>query len=210
MDRYKERIEKMIADLKDHPDIVVTEALFQPPATKMQIEESKILAGGKLPIAVESFYQEMNGFKLTWHHTCKEILEGDQRDYGYINLLPIEEVFGDWQDIVWFDSFAGGDRFRAVKPFDLFQPETCICFLKEENDVLQEQVAYHYLGEGLIKTGYNFADYIELLMESRGLWGWTKTLSQETCESEELERFQHKISILFPEVNIEIFKPKSI
>lgn len=197
----------MLAELQAHPLIEIEKSDIQPPASPANIAAASLLASGRLPQGVETFYRELNGMQLTWRHTIEEIREGDQTDFGYINLLPVERIFGDWKGITWFDSFPGGERFRAVKPFDLFQPETCACFLQNPGTVPGDFIAFHYLGESLVETGYTFADYIEFLIASRGFWGGIHTLSTETTNSPESQTFRKKLVVLFSDFNDKIFQP---
>lgn len=205
---YKLRIEKMLADLQAHPLIEIEQFEIQPSASPANIATASRLAGGRLPKGVEAFYRELNGLQLTWRHTVDEIRKGDQTDFGYINLMPVERIFADWKGITWFDSFPGGERFRAVKPFDLFQPETCACFLQNPGTAPGDFIAFHYFGESLVETGYTFEDYIEFLIASRGFWGWIHTLSTETTYSPESETFRKKMAVLFSDFNAKIFLPK--
>jgi len=205
---YKPRLEKMIAALAAHPFIQLERAEIHPPASPANMAKAVQLAGGRLPKGVEAFYRELNGLQLTWRHSVEEIREGDQSDCGYVNLLPVEQIFGDWKGVTWFDSFPGGERFRAVKPFDLFQPETCACFLQDVGASPKDCVAFHYLGESLIETNYTFAEYVERLMVSRGLWGWIHTLSMETADSPESAAARKKMRVLFSDFDGKLFQPK--
>jgi len=204
---YKLRLERMISDLEAHPRIELERAEIHSPASLVDITKATRLAGGGLPEGVEAFYRELNGLQLAWRHTFDEIREGDQTDCGYVNLLPVERIFGDWKGVIWFDSFPGGERFRAVKPFDLFQPETCACFLQSVDAAPGDFVSFHYLGESLIETSYTFTEYVERLIVSRGFWGWIHTLSTETYDSPESEMFRRKMTALFPNFDAEQFQP---
>ena len=205
---YRGRFERLIAELSADSRIAVERAVIQLPATPAKLAVATRLAGGRLPSGVEPFYRELDGFELAWRHSVDEIRKGDQTDCGYVHLLPVERIFAEWKGVTWFDSFPGGERFRAVKPFDLFQPETCACFLQEEGAAPGDHVALHDFGEGLAATSYTFAEYVERLLISRGFWGWIRTLSADSDETDR-ESFREKAAVLFPDFQAEAFRPKS-
>lgn len=204
---YRRRLEAMIAELEAHPAIEVEEAVLRPPASAQELAAATRLAAGRLPAGVEEVYRELGGIELAWRHDVAELRTGDQRDRGYVHLLPPGRVFGDWKDVVWFDSFPGGERFRHVKPFDLFQPETCACFLQDEGGAPGDRVAVHHLGESLVETGHTFTAYLERLLVSRGCWGWLQTLAAATTDDDEAEACRHRVSVLFPDAEVGLLQP---
>lgn len=204
---WRRRLEAMVAALETHPDVEVEEAVLRPPASEEELATATRLAAGRLPAGVEEVYRELGGMDLAWRHDVEEIAHGDQRDCGYVHLLPLERVFGDWRDAVWFDSFPGGERFRPVRPFDLFQPETCACFLQQAGAAPGDRVAVHHLGEGLVKTGHDFAAYLERLLVSRGCWGWLQTLAAATADDDEAEACRRRVSVLFPDADVDLLRP---
>lgn len=204
---YRQRVETMIASLQAAPEIEVTRSALEFPATPAKLATAKRFANGPLPDGLEDFCSALNGFTVAWRHIHPAIAKGDDRDTGSINLLPIERIFADWHGTTWFDAVPGSDRFRNVKPFDLFQPEACIAFLQEPGEPPSNHVAYHYFGESLTPTGYGFPAYLERLLASRGTWGWQQTLLLEMTDSDAAEHCRKTIATLFPEVDLSLFRP---
>lgn len=207
---FIQKFELMTDNLKTNKNITINELHFNEPAADEEIEVARNFVNGKLPTGVEDFYREMNGFNLQWEHTIESIKENSDADRGFINLLPIQEVFGDWKDIVWFDDFEGGDRYQPVKPFDFFTNEACAAFYCPSNHAIEDFVYFHYLGEELHKTNYSFLEYIEKLIASRGYFYWIETLSDDLQERPEATSFRAKMPMIFEDYNDELFHPKKL
>ncbi len=206
---YHTRFLSMVENLKQNPNIIVHQFTMGEPTTTQQIEAAK-QNYGYLPDGVEDFYREMNGFVLEWEHTIEEIKQNDNSDRGYINLLPIEAIFGNWKDIVWFDTFEGGDEFINVKPFDFFINEGCAAFLMTSQPTEKQFVYFHELGQKLYCTQYYFKEYLEKLLASRGYWYWIETLCEALQKSVEVSAFRRKMPLIFEDYNNELFLPKNL
>src|ERR1051326_2439329 len=128
---FKESFRRMVEGLENNPNVRLIEVAFADPAADAEIEQARRLAGGSLPAGVEDFYREMNGFGLQWEHTVEPIKQRTDADRGFINLLPVARVFGDWEGSTWFEGFEGGDKYKPVKPLDQFVPEACAAFFQE-------------------------------------------------------------------------------
>ncbi|PGH23531.1 hypothetical protein AJ80_02485 [Polytolypa hystricis UAMH7299] len=244
MENIRERLETLITTLKNTPHINVRNAVIGDGASSAEIGRAKRAANGRLPTDVEAFYRSVGWFKLEWKHTVKEIAEGDMCDQGFINILPIEEVWGNWAGIIWFgpddeseeeeeedkDPSYGGDKgknkaaeddasesgyvdysFRPVRPFDTFVPEACMAFLqpvgKGRKAQPADQVAFHYCGEELCKTRYTFAEYIDRLIASRGMFYWCESLCVDRQDSAQTMEFRRKMPVLFPDYDDSLFQP---
>ncbi|GAB7188597.1 hypothetical protein ATKI12_8428 [Kitasatospora sp. Ki12] len=194
------RLTAMIADLDRNPRVELLEATVAPPTPPADIELATRLAGGRLPDGVEAFYREVGAVRLTWRHTVPEVLNDDLSDQGLIDLLPLREVFGDWEGITWHS--ADDQQFRAVKPFDRFVPEACAAFVPPLGSV-----HYHYLGEELYDTGYPFDAYLERLIASRGFWYWPQTLCRGLEDSAEVTAFRRAMPLVFPDYDDTLFHP---
>jgi hypothetical protein len=205
--KMRKRIEAMIRALGSNPHVRVSKSVVKPAATTAELAQARRMAGGRLPSGAEAFYKELNGLELAWKHTVKGIAKGDQSDGGYINLLPIQNVFVDWMGVTWFESVPDGERFRPVKPFDLFQPEACACFTQDAGAAVRDDVYLHYLGEGLTPALCTFPEYMERLLASRGRWYWLTTLSPDSSGSEETQAFFSDMPRIFPDFNPELFRP---
>ncbi|GIG68494.1 hypothetical protein [Phytomonospora endophytica] len=190
------RLEAMVEGLRDNPRVEVVSARIGDPAGEADLSGVEKSA----PADVLDFYREVGSFSLEWRHTVAELAEGDLADQGYVNILPITEVYGDWAGNVWFPG--EDETFREVKPFDAFVPEACAAFTDGPH------VAYHYYGEELEDTGRTFAEWFELLLVSRGYWYWIQTLCAETVDSHEAEAFRRVMPEVFPDVDLSAFRPR--
>ncbi|MBD2362999.1 hypothetical protein H6G36_17710 [Anabaena minutissima FACHB-250] len=205
---YLNKIQELIRSLEAMPNLTVCNAEIAPPATTAAIATARNYAAYRLPAGVEEFYQQMNGLRLEWEYVG-EVPDNQTSDSGAIHLLPIERIFGSWKDVTWFDDFEGGDRFKAVKPFDLFQSEACAAFYQEPDAAPQDAVYFHYFGEDLCATGYSFIEYIDRLITSRGYLYWQLSLCADTQKNSEVRQFRERMPILFPDFSADAFVPRT-
>lgn len=207
-EKYLNKIKDLVHSLESLSTIAVNTVEIGSPATPEQIDTARWYAELKLPQGVEEFYKELNGFHLEWEAT--EPFAPDQApDKGSIQLLPIERIFGNWKGTTWFDDFEGGDRFKEVKPFDLFQPEACAAFCQKPEKSPQNEVYFHYFGEDLCATGYDFSEYLDRLITSRGYLYWQLTLCPDTESNPEVRKFRERMPVLFPDFCADAFVPRT-
>jgi hypothetical protein len=185
----------MVAGLRSLKVVEITKARIARPATPAQIAAASAGLGRPIPEEILGFYREMNGFELAWDHR-----DGDDV-HGRVCLLPIQKIFVDLKGVIWFDE---DDPFRDVAPFDEFVPEACAAFQRSEDPL---RVHYHYRGEELEPTGYDFGAYLERLLESRGYRYWILTLTRETAKSRVAKAFFEDAPKLFPDLDLELFRP---
>jgi hypothetical protein len=162
---------------------------------------------GALPTGVEDFYRELNGFKLEWEHTVESIKQHDFSDRGFIELLPITDVFQSWEGTTWFSDLESGDAYRPVKPFDYFQPEACAAFYEMPGEPPDERVYYHAFGEMLECTNYSFPEYLERLLASRGYFYWIVTLCSSLQSTREAVIFRRHMPLIFDDYDDALFYP---
>lgn len=226
MTDIRTRFERLFLTLRQTPHIEVLDAEIGPPTSEEDIQAVLQRTKGHLPTGVEPFYRAVGWVRLEWRHTMQEISAGDMSDQGFIDILPIKEVFGEWEGIIWWAARAGESdddeevtwrqEFRSVKPFDMFVPEACVAFLQPppcrgdgDNSWGQpsEHIAFHYCGEELSKTRYSFDEYLERLLASRGFWYWPLTLCIEAQDRAETRDFRKKMPLLFEDFDDELFQP---
>ncbi|MEV0650810.1 hypothetical protein AB0I28_36710 [Phytomonospora sp. NPDC050363] len=195
MSDARTRLEAMVAGLRDNPRVEVVSAAVGDPTSAADLASVERLA----PAGVLDFYRQVGSFSLEWRHTVAELSQGDLADQGFVNIIPITEVYGDWAGNVWFPG--DDETFRDVKPFDAFVPEACAAFTDGDT------VVYHYYGEEVEDTGRTFAEWFELLLVSRGYWYWIQTLCAETAGSHEAEAFRRVMPQVFPGIDIAEFRP---
>jgi hypothetical protein len=225
MNDIRTRFERLFASLRQTPHIEVLDAEIGPPTNEEDIQVVLQRTKGQLPTGVENFYRSVGWVSLEWRHKLKEIAAGDLSDQGFVRILPIKEVFDEWEGVIWWeeseeesdedDEAAELQDFRSVKPFDMFVPEACVAFIQPpprrgSNDKLwgqpSEHVAFHYFGEELYTTRYSFDEYIDRLIASRGFWYWPMTLCTET-QKVETEDFRKKMPLLFEDYDDDLFQP---
>ena len=200
--RFRPRFEQMVAGLEAHPHIAVTHVEIAPPLTASDADALR----GRLPEEILAFYREMNGFTLEWQHRLPAVREGNDRDRGSIDILPAEDVLSDWKGRIWFDE-PGGDEHKDVKPLDFFAAEACAALQANGDDVRSPRIYYHYLGEFLCDTGYDFNDWIDRLLMSRGSFYWVVTLCPSFSDSPEARAFFRRMPLLFPDFDPAFFRP---
>ncbi|MFE7584910.1 hypothetical protein ACFU5Y_25495 [Streptomyces gardneri] len=176
---YKDRVEARIRELQTAPGISVRKYEVAAPAPRSIVDAVRTEAGGHLPAGVEDFYTQVNGLSLEWSYLAPGS-EGEPADQGSVNILPLENVFSDWKDAIWFDSFPGGDRFRAVKPFDLYIPEACAAFRQPLGEPAEDTLYFHYIGESLTELPLTFTQYVDQALNTCGYLGWHSLLSSNT------------------------------
>jgi hypothetical protein len=192
-ERFRPRFEAMVAALREHPHITVIDADLPPP---LPADRLRALA---LPDDVRPFYAEMNGFTLEWRHDLDAVREGTDRDTGAIEIVPAEELLRDRKGQIWFDD---DPTYRDVKPFDFFAPEACSAFAGKSPNI-----HYHYLGESLFDTAWQFDDYIDRLLMSRGSWYWILTISRGYGASDDTDAFFRRMPRLFADFDPAMFRP---
>lgn len=101
------RFERLVAELRAHPEVEVFASEIRPGATADQIARAEAELGVKLPAAMRGFYAEANGLFLEWgtRGSDREELTSPfgYPDYGQpvgcINLLPVEHVMStEWEE----------------------------------------------------------------------------------------------------------------
>ena len=196
----------MTEDLDRNPNIEVLAVEIKPAASREDIETARRLAIGALPAGMEDFFAEMDGFRLDWRHTLADIAHGDLSDHGFVNILPIREVFGDWRGVTW--SGEDDERFRAVKPVDMFVPEACAALIQRDGQPPADSIVYQYFGDEPRDTGYTFEEYLERLLASRGFWYWIQTLCPGLEASAEVTGFRRAMPLIFADYDDSLFQRK--
>ena len=200
------RLTAMVEELRASPRVDLVRAEIGAPATDAELAAATAAGGGRLPAGVAEFYAEVGSFGLEWRRRVP--VGGDLTDCGLVEILPVGEVFGDWEGVTWFEGEEDGDEFRPVLPFDMWVPEACMAFVRPEGGAVGDHVAYHYFGEELCETGYGFDEYVERLLVSRGYWYWPVTLCAEEQRTVEAEAFRRGVGELFEGVDLGMFVPR--
>jgi hypothetical protein len=203
---WRPRFAALELELRDHTWIDVTAFEVRPPAGAADLDAAAAAAGGSLPDALAAFYGEMDGARVEWCLRDEHAVEDGGVDRGCVDLLPLAEVFKDWNGVTWFDD---DDRYRGVRPLDFFAPEACAALVCDEGTGLMSAVHYHYLGELLCDTGHGFGDFLDRLLVARGFWYWIESLCPRVCTSPEAQRFLQRMPDLFADFDAALFAPAS-
>jgi hypothetical protein len=208
MATWRERFEKLGAEISNHPLLIVDRLEVGDPASEDDIEAAKSAAGGALPKGMQEIYSEMNGFRLDWQARDEDRFEG-QKPHGRIRLLMIgtdvDMIFASWNNEIWSPK-DGDERFKAVKPVDYFLAESCAALYPVPGDMMMH---YHDLGEELHPTGYSFLEYLDLLLKSRGYLYWQHLLCADNQETPEAQEFRANMPRLFPDYDESVFRPNT-
>lgn len=166
---------RMADELVAHPELTLEQARFGEPLTGARFDE--VVAGVAVPGGMPPFrppagmrelYTTADGITVHWQRTVDPKLPGGGLVAGRIELLPLEQVFGDWVDVCYF-----GDE----DPDEFFQPVDL--FIEEGRGGLHlaqpgpEAPMYLQLaGERAQPMRMTFARYLEWLLVTRGFWYW--------------------------------------
>ncbi|BAZ16709.1 hypothetical protein NIES4071_85870 [Calothrix sp. NIES-4071] len=166
-----QQFRSMVVDLENNPLIKVMKSEFNPPATEKELNATQSYF--KLTAAMIDFYSAANGITIQWERKKQKKIADGGLAVGYINLLSIQEVFKNWDNIIYFDK---NDAYKSLHPLDFFIDEACAALYLDGSD--NPQVYYHYLGEEMSPLGVDFEGYLKLLLKSRGFWYWHKAIVQ--------------------------------
>jgi hypothetical protein len=206
---FRKKLEAMVEGLRTNPRVRILEALLADPAAPAEIEQARDLAKGSLPAGVEELYRQMNGFRLRWEHCVERLRKHSDADRGFVNILPLLTVFGDWEGLTAPAGSAGGDEHRPVKPVDDFIPEACAALYQEPGRAPRGTVYYHVYGKSLEDTAHTFPEYLERLLVSRGYFYWIQTLCPAHQASAAVKDFRHDMPLLFDDYDDALFHPKA-
>ncbi|MEB3356328.1 MAG: hypothetical protein VKK04_06350 [Synechococcales bacterium] len=202
---FLQQFQLMVEELETHAMIELVKCEFNSPAPKEQLNSFQ--ENFHLTATITDFYGQANGLEICWQKREERELSGGGLAAGYINLLPIEEVFQDWHDIIYFDD---DDKYKPLHPIDFFVEEACAALYL--NGSSNPQVYYHYLGEEMSSLNVDFEGYLQLLLKSRGFWYWHKAVAQPEYVnpyapvSLEERNFREIMPQLFPDFKQSDFK----
>lgn len=199
------RFRAMAEALENNPALRLVACEFNPPATEDELEAARETFD--LTPAMVAFYGEANGLTIQWESRGQEESGEGGPAAGYIDLRPVQEVFGDWADEIYFEE---GDEFEPLHPLDFFVPEACAALYLD--GAKNPEVYYHYLGEEMRPLGVDFKGYLELLLKSRGFWYWQTVVAKPAregsaaAESSTEKNFWRLMPRLFPDFDAAAFK----
>lgn len=197
---FVKQFHSMVADLKKNSAIDVYLCQFNPPATKDELNEARIKFN--LTPAMIDFYSEANGISIQWEKREGKELPDGCVIAGMIDLLPVQEVFSDWKDNIYFDE---DDPCKPLHPIDYFIGNACAGLYLDGSD--SPEVYYYYRGEKPRPLGVDFEGYLQLLLKSRGFWYWPLAIAGPEDDDpsapmpREERNFREIMPQLFPDFN---------
>ncbi|MBD2356005.1 SMI1/KNR4 family protein [Tolypothrix sp. FACHB-123] len=162
-----DRFRAMVEELRNNPLINTNEidCEINPPATEAEINAAQMKF--KLTPAMMDFYLQANGIRIYWELEEEVEVLGGRLAAGYIDLLPVQEVYKDWKNIIYFDA---DDPCKPLHPIDFFIGNACAALYLDGSS--NPEVYYYYRGEKMRPLGVDFEGYLNLLLKSRGFWYW--------------------------------------
>lgn len=162
-----QKFHSMVDDLRNNQaiNIDIDECEFNPPAKEEELNASR--RKFNLTSAMIDFYGEANGINIYWERVNEVEIPTGGYAAGYINLLPVQEVFKDWKNIIYFGE---DDPCKPLHPIDFFISNACAALYLDGSD--NPEVYYYYRGERMRPLGVDFEGYLDLLLKSRGFWYW--------------------------------------
>lgn len=164
---YVDRFRALADELSRHPDIQLESFEVRPPAPP------DVLATLPLTPAMRNFYAAANGLVLRW--TAGPRFANEGHVVGRIDLIKIEDVFGSWEDVLYFEFDPPDSALRLLKPIDAFVEEARACLRWDGS--ANPKVVFHGGGSTIYPLEVDFNGYLELLLRSRGLWYWQKAIA---------------------------------
>jgi hypothetical protein len=195
-----QQFHSMVASLKNNSAIDVYECNFNSPATEEELNSAR--SKFNLTPAMIQFYSEANGISIQWEKLINKELSGGGLIAGMIDLLPVQEVFRDWKDNIYFEE---DDPCKPLHPIDYFIGNACAGLYLDGSD--NPEVYYYYRGEKMRPLGVDFEGYLQLLLKSRGFWYWPLAIAgpeevdPSTSMPREERNFREIMPQLFPDFN---------
>lgn len=173
----------LITELMEGEPFELLDFNLQYGASDEQIESIQTRTGLADLGAIAALCRQLDGLSLEWRVPRDRIpelpgVEPPAELYGSINLLPLEEIFirddpaAPWQDALAFDGADAGDAppLANLRPFDWFNADRqeAVCLQLDADRVLPH-LAYFNLEDGPRPLEIGLDDYLDLLLETRGL-----------------------------------------
>jgi|GEM_PF-6647790 len=165
-----------------------------------------------------AYCETANGFDLNW--TVREELEEQYPECsGRLALRRMQEIYGSWEGIVYFEKLMRPDRerLRHFKIVDMNTDEAGVGFYHDE----QQAPALYYLSFGdrmPEPLGVDFEGYVKLLTLSLGYAHWPLLLTElyrhfaaqpdqpfPGPQQANAQEFVHDMTALYPAFSLDAF-----
>ena len=155
-----------------------------------------------IPVALKNFSLDVNGSLMRWQSPSDGT--GRTACMGSIKLLPVEQIYSDWQGIVYFD-FTENPRLRAFKIVDFFADEACVGLY---HDAEQDPGLYFYDFErGPYPLHLDVKGYLRLLEVTLGYSYWQRVVLDLLAgeDSPKIRQFRQDMEAWVPEFDYNAF-----
>ncbi len=169
MSNYKDRFDKLVYELKEHPKVDLQEYKIFEPVSDAEISEVHDKIGFTLDDKIVAFYKECNGLLLRWVHHDDELYENTDHSSAVIEINSMKDCF-------CYESLAEGfeddkelymER-KYLRQFDIPSAHFSIVF-----DITEKQ-SYPPMKIGVDYDAYfddfgDFEEYIDFILKTRGI-----------------------------------------
>jgi hypothetical protein len=159
----------------------------------------------QLPVEFGNSSYLFFGFVVSWKSANGLSIDA----MGSINILPISQIFGDWEETVYWPDTALDSDLRDFKVVDRFLPEYgCGIYWGKRKDL-----TFHWAeldGSEPISLDLDINGYIEMLIAAKGYIQWQTAIlfllhGRSTAN---VDDFKTHMPILFPDWTWEAFVQK--
>lgn len=184
----------IVDDIYDNQSTIVEQIArpFKAPMALLKVAKEK-----KYPSSLINLYESMNGFIVDWKTKTKLGFSAK----GKLNILPLEETFKDWKEVVYFvDS---DERLKHFIPIDFFADEACIGIYVGE---YSEDCAYFFnFAEDPKPLFIDMCQYFDLALMARGFLYWQYVIFSinENEQYSTVEDFKDIMPKIFKNFNYE-------
>jgi hypothetical protein len=186
-------LKQLIHSVKGNPQLKVEKITTPQPINKRQ----KARFSDSQTEGVLKFHQEMNGFTMLW--SAKTNKDPDVK--GSIKILSAEEIFQDWQRVVFFDFTPENAAIRNFYPVDFFVDECCVGIYWQDSAAVSTAPLLHlYRFEGEPQNLYLTVEgYAHMMAAARGFLYWQKSILEIISgqENPDSKRFKAAMPQLF-------------
>lgn len=155
-----------------HEIFEMTETRFFPRATKKSW--TKVPHREWVPAQLVTYAETVGGQRRVWRTPSDE--SGRPACVGGFNFLPVEEIYADWADSVYFGFPEENPRLSQFKPVDYCQPEAFVGLYHDE----EKSPALYYYAPGEGQEPYplqlDLEGYVQLLPYTLGYAHWQLAL----------------------------------
>jgi hypothetical protein len=215
------QFETLFRSLADNPQIITTNMHQQ---RGLSLDELTAISNKyevDIPSPVAKFYRQMDGASLEWEvrrettikpltKVLPDALWGSFLIHDLDTLLGGSDDYPLWEGLLWFDDPELGpqNEHKRLRPFDFFAEDDTECgCLFVNHGKLTTTVYLHSVEDGIRPLSIDLQTYIDLLIASRGFYGWQTAYFDRS--SRNYERLMHFVPQVFPDADLSQFTHES-